>query len=272
MTLLQGIILGIVQGLTEFLPISSSAHLVLVPHLLGWEIPADQVFPFGVLVQLGTLLAVIVYFSRDLLAIIRAMIRGLVQGKPLTDPNAQLGWLLILATIPAGIIGMLLKEQVENVFGSIFVTSLFLFITAALLVFSERFGKRMKSIDQIDWKDAIIIGSFQALSIFPGLSRSGSTIAGGMTRHLDRPSAGRFAFLMSIPIMFAAGFLSIFDLLSVANLDQFIPVIIAGFIAAAVVGFLSIHWLLRFLVRRSLTPFAIYCILFAILNLIVWYA
>ncbi|MHB8089795.1 MAG: undecaprenyl-diphosphate phosphatase, partial [Anaerolineaceae bacterium] len=132
MTLLQSIILGIVQGLTEFLPISSSAHLVLIPELLGWQIPEVQVFPFGVLVQMGTIIAVILYFWSDLWKIIKAFVKALVDRKPFEDPNARLGWYLILATIPAGLSGMLLKDKVEAVFNDPNATAYFLFGTAAL--------------------------------------------------------------------------------------------------------------------------------------------
>lgn len=271
MTYLQSLILGIIQGLTEFLPISSSAHLVLTPHLLGWEIPPEQVFPFGVLVQLGTLVAVILYFWKDLWSILSSLVSGILSRRPFEQLNARLGWYLILATIPAGAAGLLLKDRVEAAFQSPAATALFLFVTAALLVFAERFGRRQKDMDCLNWKDALVIGCFQILSLFPGISRSGSTIAGGMSRHLERPVAGRFSFLMSVPVMLAAGGLSVFDLADVPNLAGFLPVLLVGFVAAAVVGFLSIHWLLQFLTRRPLTVFAVYCVLFGAVNLIVAY-
>ncbi|HZW02967.1 MAG TPA: undecaprenyl-diphosphatase UppP [Anaerolineaceae bacterium] len=271
MTYLQSLILGIVQGLTEFLPVSSSAHLVLTPFLFGWEIPAEQVFPFGVLVQLGTLLAVILYFWKDLWAIIREFIDGILKGRPFEQPNARLGWYLVLATIPAGLAGLLLKDTVEGAFQSPVATAAFLFVTAALLVFAEWYGRRQRDLGCMNWKDALVIGAFQILSLFPGISRSGSTIAGGMTRQLERPAAGRFSFLMSIPVMLAAGGLEVFDLADVPNLASFLPVLLVGFLAAAVVGFLSIHWLLRFLTRRPLTIFAIYCVVFGGLNLVLAY-
>ncbi len=260
MSLLEAIILGIIQGLTEFLPISSSAHLVLVPFLLNWQLDEAFVFVFDVLVQMGTLVAVIVYFRKDLWNIIRAWVNGLVQRKPFAEADSRLGWYLILATIPAAVLGLLVKDLVEAAFNSPLATGLFLLLTAALLVAAEKIGKRNRSMEQMNWKDALTIGAFQAISIFPGVSRSGSTITGGMTRHLDRPSAARFSFLMSIPVMLAAGGMALLDLLDVPNLTQFLPVMVAGFIAAAVVGYLSIRWLLSFLTRRTLYPFAIYCV------------
>ena len=269
MTLLQSIILGIIQGLTEFLPISSSAHLVLVPDLLGWQIPEAQVFPFGVLVQLGTLAAVIIYFWSDLVKIIVSFVKGIIQRKPFEDSNARLGWYLILATIPAMIAGLLLKDKVEAVFNDAKATAYFLFGTAALLVIAETIGKRNRNLSQMKWFDAVWMGLFQALSIFPGISRSGSTIAGGMTRHLDRPSAARFSFIMSIPVMLGAGLISTLDVIKMPGIGSFLPVILVGIVAALLVGYLSIHWLLIFLHKRSFYWFAIYCVLLAGLVLIV---
>jgi undecaprenyl-diphosphatase len=267
MTLLQSLILGIIQGLTEFLPISSSAHLVLIPHLLGWQIPEAQVFPFGVLVQIGTLVAVILYFWTDLWVIVRGFIKALVDRKPFESEPARMGWYLLLATIPAGIAGILIKDQVEAAFNSPTTTALFLFVTAALLILAEFLGKRTRTLSEIKWLDALWIGIFQALSLFPGISRSGSTITGGMTRNFDRPSAARFSFLMSIPVMIGAGLVSIKDALEVPNFGDFLPILLVGFLSALLVGYLSIHWLLKFLGKRPLYVFAIYCVVFALVVL-----
>ncbi len=269
MTLIQSIILGIIQGLTEFLPISSSAHLVLIPDLLGWKIPEAQVFPFGVLVQMGTIIAVILYFWSDLWKIIKAFFKGLIDRKPFEDPNARLGWFIILATIPAVLSGMLLKDKVEAAFNNANATAYFLFGTAALLILAETISKRTRNLMSMTWFDALWMGLFQALSIFPGISRSGSTIAGGMTRNMDRPSAARFSFLMSIPVMIGAGVVSISDVLKVPDLSSFLPKIIVGIIVALLVGYLSIHWLLGFLTKRSFYWFALYCVLLGALVLVV---
>lgn len=259
MTLLQSILLGIVQGLTEFLPISSSGHLVIVPYLFGWQIPEKDAFVFDVLVQVATLLAVLAYFWNDVVAILRALVLGLSNRRPFYDPMARLGWFLALATLPAGVIGLVLKEAVERAFASPTAAGFFLLVTAGLLLVAERVGEREHRLEDITWKDALWIGLAQALSIFPGLSRSGATIAGGMTRDLERPTAARFAFLMSIPIMLAAGLLATLDLLSIPDFPALLPTFVPGFIAAAAVGYLSIRWLLVFLTRRPLYIFAAYC-------------
>jgi undecaprenyl-diphosphatase len=259
MTLLQSIILGIIQGLTEFLPISSSGHLVIVPYLLDWHIPAQEAFIFDVLVQLGTLLAVIVYFRKDLYRIIVAVIIGLIHRQPFSDPLSRMGWYLVLATIPAVIAGLLFKNLVEAAFASPLASALFLFGTAALLVIAERVGKRNRQFDSTSWKDALIVGLFQVISLLPGISRSGSTISGGMIRNLDRPSAARFSFLMSVPVMLGAGALAVFDLIKLPNFSVQIPILVAGFITSAIVGYLSIRWLLSYLAKRPLYLFVIYC-------------
>jgi undecaprenyl-diphosphatase len=271
MTIFQAILLGIIQGLTEFLPISSSAHLVFVPALLGWEIPADFNFIFDVLVQMGTLIAVIIYFWRDLIEILSAVIRGIRLKTPFKEPMARLGWLVILATIPAGVIGLLIKPLVESVFSNPTATALMLVVTALILFVSERIATHKRELSDIFWMDAILIGLAQALAIFPGISRSGATISAGLSLNVKRPAAARFSFLMSIPIILATGILEGIDLIGMPDLSTNIPAIITGIIAAAVIGFLAIHWLLGYLAKHSLYVFSIYCLIAAAVVLIILY-
>jgi undecaprenyl-diphosphatase len=260
MNFFQAIILGIVQGLTEFLPVSSSGHLVIVAFLFRWVFPSDQIFVFNVLVQWGTLLAVIVYFRKDVWEILRAFFKGIFSKKPFQDFSARLGWFLILATIPSGIVGLFLKSKVEDAFKSVMYTSIFLILTGLVLLVSERIGKRNRDLKSLNWLDALWMGIWQAFSIFPGISRSGATMAGGLTRNLDRHSAARFSFLMSIPIMLAAGFLSFGDLVHVQNMSAFWPYLLVGFIIAAIVGFITIHFFLKLISKISFLGFAIYCL------------
>ena len=269
MNIFQAIILGIVQGLTEFIPISSSGHLVLVPHLLGWEISAEAHFVFDVMVQVATLIAVFAYFWTDIVSITRITFQDLRQKQPTAHPESKLAWLLIVATIPAGLFGLIFNGTLEKAFGSPLITSIFLLVTSVLLVAAEKIGKRSRTSSEINWVDAIWIGISQILALFPGISRSGATITGGMTRNLDRPSAARFSFLMSIPIMIAAGLFASFELTQIPNFADLLPTFAAGFIAAAVTGYLSIRWLLKFLSHRSLYVFAVYCAVFGIFNLVV---
>lgn len=271
MSILQAVILGIIQGLTEFLPISSSAHLVIIPYLLRWKLPEAHVFSFDVLVQLGTLMAVIIYFWKDLLEIVTSFFKGIFSGKPFADPRSRLGWLLILATIPAGILGLLIKKTVEAAFHDPKATAVFLFITAIVLIIGEKLGKKERNFDSITWVDALWIGIAQAISIFPGISRSGSTIVGGLVRGLKRPAAARFSFLMSIPVMLAAGGLSILDLRGMPGLTDFLPALIIGFIVSAIVGYIAIRWFISYISNHSLVVFAWYCLALGGLTLIVAY-
>jgi undecaprenyl-diphosphatase len=259
MTILQSILLGIVQGLTEFLPISSSGHLVIVPYLLGWDIPPQDAFIFDILVQVATLIAVFAYFWNDLVAIAKAWLSGLVERRPFASPQARLGWCLLLATLPAALIGLLLKDAVESAFASPFATGIFLLATAALLLVAERIGRRNRTLQALTWMDALWIGLAQALAIFPGVSRSGASMSGGMTRNLERTAAARFSFMMSIPVMLAAGLLATLDLVKIPNAAALLPAYIPGFVASAVVGYLSIRWLIGYLTRRPLYVFAAYC-------------
>jgi undecaprenyl-diphosphatase len=267
MTWLQALIMGVVQGLTEFLPVSSSAHLVLTPYLLGWTVPQTQLFIFDVLVQDATLVAVIIYFWKDLVEVGRAFLLGLVQRRPFAEPQARLGWYLILATIPAAVFGLLIKKAVEQAFASPVFTALALLVTAGLLLLAEWLGHRRRDLCSLGWLDSLWIGLFQAISIFPGISRSGSTISAGMLRELERPAAARFSFLMSVPVMLGAGGVAMWDMLKIPGWPVLLPAFIPGFIAAAVVGYLSIRWLIGYLVHRPLYVFSAYCTLLALLVL-----
>lgn len=268
MTILQSILLGIIQGLTEFLPVSSSGHLVIAPYLLNWQkMPEQETFIFDVLIQVATLAAVIAYFRADLWQIVSRFLRGLWQRQPFADPYARMGWYLILATIPAGLAGLMFKDQLEGTFSNPVAAAVALLCTAGLLLAAERVGRRSRRLESLDWKDALWVGLFQMLALFPGISRSGTTITGGMLRDLDRATAARFSFLMSVPVMLAAGLTAALDLPSIENLNQRLPVYSLGFLTAAVVGYLSIRWLLRYLATRPLYVFSIYCAGLALLTL-----
>ncbi len=267
MSIFQAVILGIVQGLTEFIPVSSSGHLVLVPHLLGWQFAPSQAFIFDVLVQWGTLFAVIVYFWKDLVEIAIDFLKALTSGKPFATENSRMGWYLIIATIPAVVVGLLAKDLVESAFASATATGFFLLITALLLVVAELIGKRSRTMDQITWFDAFWIGCSQVLALLPGVSRSGSTIAGGMTRNLDRSAAARFSFLMSIPVMLGAGVLAFKDLFAMSTTDSLLVPLLVGFLAALISGYMAIRWLISYLSKHSLYVFAGYCLLVGVLIL-----
>ena len=267
MNLLQALILGLVQGATEYIPVSSSAHLVLVPWLLGWP---DASFAFEVLVQWGTLVGVFIFFWQDIWAITRAVLQGLVQRRPLHNFEAKLGWLIVVATIPAVVIGGLFKDYFEAAYSApVFVGGL-LMLTAILLVVAERFGSRQRTLENWNWLDAGIVGLWQAAAILPGISRSGATISGAVLRQFDRTSAARFSFLMSIPVLLGAGVVALNDLLEAGTLAAELPAITVGFVAAAIAGYICIRWLLRYLQNHSLYIFAIYCAALSALTVVVY--
>ena len=257
MDLFQAILLGIVQGFTEFIPVSSSGHLLLARQLLGMQQETQGAFAFDVLIQMGTWVAVVIYYWRDLIAIAGDMINSLLR-RP--APQARLGWLLILATIPAVLIGWLAKDAMTGELASgLSATGLFLIANAAFLVAAELFGNRKRFMEDLKNSDAVWIGVFQAAALLPAVSRSASALSGGMTRNLERRQAARFAFLMAVPIMPAAAMVELLDLGSLPGAGDLIIPLLLGFLAAAVVGYLSIRWLLSYLSTRSFYPFAIYC-------------
>jgi undecaprenyl-diphosphatase len=254
MNLFQSFLLGIIQGLTEFIPVSSTAHLLIAQKLLG--IPAsDAMFSFLVIVQLGTIVSLVVYFWKDLLTLVKAFF-----AKPFSTPENKLGWYIVIATVPALLAGYLLKDAIEALFRTpLLEAAIRLFTAAILLSLAEWLTKKSRSLDSMTWLDALIVGLFQVISVFPGASRSGTTISAGMFRGFDRKSAARFAFLMSIPVMLAAGGYEMLDVLKMPDLMSFLLPLAVGFVTAAVVGWLAIKWLLGYLNKHSLYAFAIYC-------------
>jgi undecaprenyl-diphosphatase len=255
MNIIEAIVLGVVQGLTEFIPVSSSGHLVLVPWLLGWEEPT---LLFDTMVHWGTLVAALVYFWRDWLQLITAWLRGLFRWD-WSDPQARMMWLLILGTVPAVVIGYLFESFFESLFGEPVWVSIFLLVTAGVLALAEWVGRRTREADTMRWRDAVAIGAAQAVAIAPGISRSGMTISAGMFRGLKRADAARFSFLLGTPIIFGAGLLQLSDLSNSAAGDQFLPLAL-GFLFAAICGYLAIRFLLRYLVSHSLYIFSVYCV------------
>ena len=254
MNLFHSFLLGVIQGLTEFIPVSSTAHLLIGQRLLG--LPADDaMFSFLVIVQLGTLVSLFAFYWKDLLAIAKATLDF-----RRTTPERNLGLYIIIATIPALLAGYLLKDAVEALFRQpMLEASIRLFTAAVLLTLAELFSKKNRSLQSMAWLDALFIGIMQVISVFPGASRSGTTISGGMFRGFDRPSAARFAFLMSVPVLLAAGGYEMLDVIKMPNLSEFLPLLAVGFITAAVVGWFAIKWLINYLSKHSLYVFAAYC-------------
>ena len=261
MSFLQSLILGVVQGVTEFIPISSTAHLILVPWFVGWKFDPKVAFVSNVLLQLGTVAAVIAYFWKDLTEIARHTLTGLLSRHPFATEKARLGWLIVLATVPAVVFGLAFKPFFESLHRNPIVVAGILTAGAALILLTERIGRRNRNLSSITWRDALIIGASQSLALLPGVSRSAATICGGMLCHLERPTAARFSFLMSVPVLIAAAVLAVKDLLELPDFAGYLPPLAAGFAASAIVGFASIHWLLSYLARHPMNLFAWYRLL-----------
>ncbi len=265
MSALQAFVLGLVQGLTEFLPVSSSGHLVLIPWWLGWEASG---LAFDALLHWGTLLAVVLYFWRDWREMFLALVRK-IQRKP-AESKDHLLLAILVGTIPAAVLGYLFEGFFEGLFGQPLTVSFFMIITGFLLLFAERWGQshpQGRSMEKLSYADAIFVGVGQALAIAPGISRSGSTIAAGLVRRLDRPTAAKFSFLLGTPIIFGAGLLQLKDLVALGLGDTGLTPLLVGFLTAFVSGILAIRYLLRYLQNHTLYIFAYYVWGVALLSL-----
>jgi undecaprenyl-diphosphatase len=266
MNLFQAITLGIVQGLTEFLPISSTAHLRIVPALAGWKDPGAA---FTAIVQIGTLAAVMIYFYKEIASISSAVIRGILEGKPFGSQEAKTGWMIAAGTIPIVVLGVLFKTEIETTLRSLYWISASLIGLALLLILAERHtGKRMrkglqgKALNEIGWKEALLIGLAQSIALIPGSSRSGVTITGGLFMNLNRETAARFSFLLSLPSVFAAGIFQLYKTWDVITASSGnLLNITAATISAGIVGYASIAFLLSYLRSHSTSIFIIYRLL-----------
>jgi undecaprenyl-diphosphatase len=260
--MMKALILGIVQGLTEFIPISSSAHLVIVPWLAGWE---PSTFLFDTILHWGTLLSILLVFWKDFLLMIGATLHSLLT-RSLEDVNARLGWFVVLGTIPAALLGLLFEDFFETLFQSPAAAASFLLVTAALLIGSEQLVRRLqqrRTLAQMTWTDTLFIGLAQAFALAPGISRSGSTIATALARGIRREDAARFSFFLGTPAFLGAGLLQFVKAIS-ENSEQVsnqAGPLVVGFVVSTVTGYAAIRFLLAYLRTRTLYPFAIYCLI-----------
>ena len=261
MDIIQGIIIGIVQGLTEFLPVSSSAHLVFIQNILGVE----SSLAFDTFLHLGTLIAVLWFFRYDIYKMLKSWwlsIGDILQRRFKEgfreDPYKRLAWYVILATIPVGIVGVLFEDSIDALFaGALYVPAFFLFVTGTILYLSQRMTSGEINYDTITKKEALFMGLGQACAILPGLSRSGTTIAAGLTIGLDKEFAAKFSFILSIPAIMGAFVLQLKDI-GTAMDANFLPVFL-GFVASIVAGYLAIKWMLDLMQNKSLDIFSYYC-------------
>ena len=270
-TLVQALVLGIVQGLTEFLPVSSSAHLILVPALLDWKDPFIDSLTFSVMLHMGTLVALLVYFWRDWLRLVPAGLAAIRDRSLGSDPDRRLAWLLVTTMIPAVIAGVLLNDFIEGNVRKPGVVALLLVVGAGILWFADRTGRQDKHIGDLTFGGALGIGVAQAFALFPGLSRSGISISAGRLLGLSRPDAARFSFLMATPIIAGAG---AWEGLKLVRGGSAVPVSVGplavGMLAALVSGLLAIHFLLRWLTSHRLDVFVVYRLILGAV-VVIWF-
>lgn len=258
MSWFDAIVLGIVQGLTEFLPISSSAHVSIVGQLLGGVDPGAA---FTAVTQLGTETAVVLYFARDIGRIIKHWVLSLVGRVPRDDPDARMGWLIILGSLPIGILGIVFEKAIDSYLRNLWVTVAMLAGFAVVIAIADARARNAKTLDQLSWRDGLLFGLFQAMALVPGVSRSGGTIAGGLFLGYRREAAARYSFLLAIPAVFLSGLFKIKDLGGTG--EAWGPIIVATVLAFAI-GLVVIHWLLRYVSTHTFKPFVIYRLALAV--------
>jgi undecaprenyl-diphosphatase len=252
----QVVVLAVVQGVTEFLPVSSSGHLAIVSRIF---FSADAGASFTAVSQLGTEAAVLVYFARDIVRIVKAWFRGLF-AQSRRDSDYRLGWYVIIGTIPICVLGLLFKDQIRSGVRNLWVVATAMVAFSAVIALAEFLGRQSRHIDQLNWRDALVVGAAQTLALIPGVSRSGATISAGLFLGLDRELSARFGFLLAIPAVFASGLFSIPDAFHpvTSGMSATGPQLLVATLVAFVIGLVAVAWLLRFLVRHSMYWFVAY--------------
>jgi undecaprenyl-diphosphatase len=272
-TTLQALVMGIVQGLTEFLPVSSSGHLIIVPFLFGWHDPFIDSLAFSVMLHIGTLFALLIYFLADWVRLVPAGLAALRDRSLRSDPDRRLAWLLLAATIPAAVVGFLFNDVIESNVREVGLVALTLVVGGGILWLADRRGARTKGVADVSFPVAVGIGAAQALALVPGISRSGISISAARFAGLDREAAARFSFLMATPVTAGA---AAFELRKVmtgeAGVDVSLQPLVVGMVAAFISGILAIGVLLRYLRTRSMNVFVWYRLVLAGVVLVAWLA
>ncbi|MGB4762684.1 MAG: undecaprenyl-diphosphate phosphatase [Candidatus Saccharimonas sp.] len=263
MDILHAILLGIVEGITEFLPVSSTGHLTIVEKLLGYEINSPGITAFTAVIQIGAILAAVVYFWKDIVRIATAWCRGVVSSQHRDSADYRMGWYIIIGSLPVAIVGLLFKDEIETVLRSMWFVVAGLIVWSIVMLVADRKGTQQRTEGDITWRDALIIGCVQCLSLVPGVSRSGATIAAGLFRGIDRVVATRLSFFLGIPALVAAGGLQAVTQASTITHTVGWGATIAGIVTSFIVGYVSIAWLLKFVSHHNFTPFVIYRIVLA---------
>lgn len=264
--IIKAIVLGIIQGLTEFLPISSTAHLRIIPSFFGWH---DIGAAYTAVIQVGTMIAIIIYFRKDLYNMFASFVSSIKEKSYMAKPDTRLLFMVSIGTIPILIFGYLFKDLIRHEFRSMYVMAADLIIFSFIIYAAEKYTKKTVTIGKLSMTDSIIIGFFQALALIPGTSRSGSTMTGGFFRHMDRESAARYSFLLSIPAVFISGVYELYsERASLFASEAGIESLIIATVVSGIVGYISIWFLLEYLKKHSLMLFIVYRIFFGAIIII----
>lgn len=265
MNLLQAILLGVVEGVTEFLPVSSTGHLTIVEKLMGLQVNAAGVTAFTAIIQVGAIIAAIVYFRRDIVRLVSAWVRGLTNREARQEPDYRLAWYVIIGTIPIGVVGFLGRHFISDNLRNLWVVVAGLLVWSVVMVVAEIVGRKQRSETETNLGDAIVIGLFQCIALVPGVSRSGATISAGLFRGLDRVASTRISFFLAIPALVAAGaFEAGSAAKDVSSTVGWTPTLVAT-VVSFLVAYASIAWLLRLVARHPISVFVAYRVLVALL-------
>ena len=274
MSLLEALLLAALQGFSELFPISSLGHTVIIPALVGWKIDQGSrtFLPFVVMLHLGTAAALLTFFWREWLSISKALVRSVVRGRLSEDPEEHIAWMVVLGTIPAAVLGFLLEKQLKVLFAAPAIAAAFLIVNGFVLLGGERTRRRRvregSTIAALTWRQAVLIGAAQAAALFPGISRSGTTMVAGLAAGLDHQTSARFSFLLATPIILGAGLLEV-PLLFGPDGQGMLGLALAGAVVAGVTAWVSVTFLMRYFKVGRLDPFAYYCWAFGLLSLII---
>ena len=258
MNIFEAVLLGAVEGFTEFLPISSTGHLTILEKLLGYQIDAPDITAFTAIIQSGAVLATVIFLRKDIARIIAGWVRGVLNAEHRTDPDYKFGWAVILGSIPIGIIGLLFQDTIESTLRSLWFVAGALILWSGVMAFADHAATQVRHEEDVTWKDTLIIGTVQCLSLIPGVSRSGATMSAGLLRDLDRVTVTKLSFFLSIPALLAASVLQTvteYDNISADNGGVGWPATIVATVVSFIVGWFAVSWLLKFIARHSYSIF-----------------
>lgn len=268
MDLLQAVVFGIIEGITEFLPVSSTGHLTIAEKLMGFSINDPDITAFTAIIQAGAVLATVLYFWKDIVRIAKAWFRGMLQPAARTTQDYRFGWAVIIGSIPIGIVGLLFKDQIETTLRSLWYVAIALLLWSVVMWVADRLGKQTRHEKDTTWKDTLIIGIVQCLALIPGVSRSGATMSAGLLRGFDRVTVTKLSFFLSIPALLAAGAQQgISEFGNISNGVGWGPTIVAT-IVSFIVAYAAVAWLLKFIAKHTYNVFIVYRVALAIVLIV----